>query len=573
MKTNWNLDKLYKDYNDPKYEEDFQKLEVAYTKLHEALNKENNVEELLLCEEEIMEISMNLAIYSELRQAVDSKDNKAMSQINRLMVLQSEAAKDLSSAQKIFGKADIDTDNKTINDYQALLKQAKIQYKHLLDDEVESMISAMDISGGSAWGQLQSFLTSTLQVEYNNKNITLSEIRNLAYDPDEKIRKEAYEAEIKAYKKIEDSIAFSLNNIKNQVSMLAKKRGYESPLELTLENSRMSKATLDAMLEAIKDYMPKFRKYLRHKGELLGDKDGLKFYNLFAPIGSLDKKYDLEECKDLLVNVFKNFTPELSNMMKEAFENEWIDFYPKSGKSGGAFCCGVPSLKESRILTNYDGTFSAVDTLAHELGHAYHDHLMNNERIMNMDTPMPVAETASTFNETFLGAYFLQKAQSREERLALLENDLREKTQCVIDIYSRFYFEDTVFKKAKEQFLMADDLCDIMKEAQELSYGDGLDKDYRHPYMWACKSHYYSSGLSYYNFPYAFGNLFAQGLYALYLKNPADFLPKYREMLRTTGVHSIEECGKLMGIDLTKKDFWNASLAMIAEEIEEFCNL
>ena len=199
--------------------------------------------------------------------------------------------------------------------------------------------------------------------------------------------------------------------------------------------------------------------------------------------------------------------------------------------------------------------------------------MQENERLLNMDAPMPVAETASTFNETFLGARALKNAETREEKLALIESDLKEKTQCVVDIYSRYLFETAVFEQARDRFLMPDDLKEIMLDAQEQSYGDGLDPAFRHPYMWACKSHYYSSGLSFYNFPYAFGNLFAEGLYALYLRDPEGFLPKYREMLRTTGVHSVEECGEMMGIDLTKKDFWEASLKMIADEIDEFCEL
>ena len=263
----------------------------------------------------------------------------------------------------------------------------------------------------------------------------------------------------------------------------------------------------------------------------------------------------------------------MSDMMAEAFDNEWIDFFPADGKEGGAFCGSVPSLKQSRILTNYDGTFGAVDTLAHELGHAFHNRMQENERLMNQDAAMQVAETASTFNETYLGAWALKNASTREERLSLLENDLREKVQCVVDIYSRYLFETAVFEQAQTKFLMPEDLKALMLEAQDKSYGDGLDPDFRHPYMWCCKSHYYSTGVSFYNFPYAFGNLFAQGLYALYLKDPDGFIPKYCDMLRLTGIHSVEECGEMMGIDLTKKDFWAASLALIEKEIDEFCAL
>ena len=592
MKTNWNLDVIYKGFNDPAYEEDIVKAEGAYQALHAAVEKAKNtdlteagdpalrkevIEDLLLSQEKIAELIGKIGNYIGLRQSVNTRDGEVMAQMARIMRMDAAAAEDAAAATKLLGKAEgvdaLSEKSPVIAAYRALIREAEKQVSHMLSDEVESMVAAMDMTGGAAWGQLQSYMSSTLKVDYRDQVLTLSEVRNLAYAADPGVRKDAYEAELKAYEKVQDAIAFSLNNIKNQVTMLSKKRGYESPLAMTLEHSRMSRKTLDAMIEAMKEFMPAFRKYLRKKGEILGDTNGLKFYNLFAPLGASDEKYTVEEAKNLLTGVFEHFTPKMAKMMEDAFDHEWIDFFPADGKEGGAFCAGVPCLKESRILTNFDGTFGAVDTLAHELGHAFHNYMQENERLMNMDTPMPVAETASTFNETFLGAHALKNAKTKEERLALLESDLKEKTQCVVDIYSRYLFETAVFEQAQEKFLMAGDLKAIMLDAQAQSYGEGLDPEYRHPYMWACKGHYYSSGLSFYNFPYAFGNLFAQGLYALYLQDPEDFVPKYCEMLRTTGVHSIEECGEMMGLDLQKKDFWEASLRMIEEEIDEFCEL
>ena len=283
-------------------------------------------------------------------------------------------------------------------------------------------------------------------------------------------------------------------------------------------------------------------------------------------------KFTIEEARDYLLTCFETFTPEMSDMMREAFDNEWIDFYPRKGKSGGAFCAGLLDDKQSRILTNFDGTFGAVDTLAHELGHAFHNKQIENERRLNQDYPMPVAETASTFNEVFLGNYAIRNA-SEGEKLALLENSIQGANQCIVDIYSRYLFETAVFEQSQQKFLMADDLKEIMLDAQKKTYGDGLDPEYLHPYMWVCKSHYYSSELSFYNFPYAFGNLFAEGLYAIYLREGDAFVDKYKKMLNATPTASIEDIGKQMGIDLTDKKFWQDSLSRIAGQIEEFCAL
>ena len=255
--------------------------------------------------------------------------------------------------------------------------------------------------------------------------------------------------------------------------------------------------------------------------------------------------------------------------MQEAFDNQWIDFYPKKGKAGGAFCSGVYRRKESRILTNFDGYFGSVGTLAHELGHAYHNRQLEGERILNQGYSMPVAETASTFNEIHLGEYALRGAKG-EERLNLLQNDLQDQTHVIMDIYSRYLFESNVFERCRSSFLMAKDLNAMMLEAQKEAYGDGLDQDCLNPGMWICKSHYYRTGLSFYNFPYAFGNLFALGLYAMFKEEGEAFVAKYRKMLRATSTCSVEDAGRMMGIDFGKKEFWKAGLEEIASRVELF---
>ena len=248
-------------------------------------------------------------------------------------------------------------------------------------------------------------------------------------------------------------------------------------------------------------------------------------------------------------------------------------FYPRDGKVGGAFDCGVPSAKMSRVLTNFDGAFSDIVTLAHELGHSFHDRQVFSHSILNQDYSMPVAETASTFNEVLVMNEAISKASDKDEKIALIENQLMDACQIICDIYSRYTFEASVFEHRPTEFLSADRMCELMLLAQKKAYGDGLDEKFMHPYMWLCKGHYYSGGLSFYNFPYAFGGLFARGLYARYKKEGAAFVKTYKEMLRATSVMDIEECAKIAGVDLTDRAFWCEGLRSIADEIDEFCEL
>ena len=428
----------------------------------------------------------------------------------------------------------------------------------------------MSISGGKAWGDLFSFLTAGVEVDYNGEKTTLSAIRGLAEDEDKEVRKAAYEAELACYAKIRDSIAFALNSIKAQVNTEAQLRGYASPLDMTLSDSRMQRDTLEAMLEAIREYLPKFHEYLRHKAKLLGYENGLPWYELFAPMGeSSSATFTVEDAHKYLVDHFSNFAPDLADMIDRAFKEEWIDFYPRAGKVGGAFCSNLPFIKESRILTNFSGSFGSVVTLAHELGHAYHGQQIQEHRVLNTGYTMPVAETASNFNELIIVNDAIAHSQGGE-KIRLIESQLQDCTQIIADIYSRFLFEDEVIRRRNEKFMFAPDLEQIMLDAQKTAYGDGLDPTLLHPYMWCCKSHYYRAGLSYYNFPYAFGGLFARGLYAKYMEEGEAFLPKYRELLRATTVDTVEGVAHIAGIDLTKPEFWRTSLQTIADNIDLF---
>lgn len=410
-------------------------------------------------------------------------------------------------------------------------------------------------------------------MEYNGGVTNLSAIRNLAYDPDPAVRKSAYEAELACYDKIKDSVAFALNSIKMQVINECQVRGYASPLDKALYQSRMKRETLDALLGAMDEYMPKFWQYLRAKGKALGHENGLPWYELFAPMGKSDKKYTTQDAKDYLLNIFGGFDSQLHDMVERAFDEAWIDFYPRNGKVGGAFDCGVPSARQSRVLTNFDGAFGDIVTLAHELGHAFHDQQVFSHPLVCQEYTMPVAETASTFNEVLTVSAAIDAAESKDEKLALIESQLSDACQIICDIYSRFLFESSVFEARPQEFLDADRLCQLMLEAQKKAYGDGLDQSCLHPYMWLCKGHYYSGSLSFYNFPYAFGGLFARGLYAKYQQEGKDFVPLYKKMLHATSVTCVEDTAKIAGIDLTDKAFWRQGLQSLADEIDLFCQL
>lgn len=583
MNKEWSLDVLYKGFSDKNYKEDREKL-IELTEevrnFSEALSKQSEEEENLIKAINYLEqyqlLIQKLSYYLSLRHSVNTADSETVNEMSTFDKKLSESYKPMAAIKKfISGINDIEQYMEKypkLRAYQYLIAEMKKESEHLLSDDMEEVIAKLNITGGSAWGSLQGYLTSTLEVEFRESIVTLPEIRNMAHSEDASVRKDAYFAELKAYEKIKDAISYSLNNIKGQVNTICELRGYESALAMTLQQSKMKKETLDALLEAIREYLPVFHKYLKHKAKLMGYQGGLPWYDMFAPIGESNTKFTAEDAKEYLVKHFRGFSDDLADMVEEAFDDEWIDFYPRKGKVGGAFCENIPFVKQSRILTNFTGALNDVVTLAHELGHAYHGFNIQEHLPLNVNYSMPVAETASTFNEALIMEAAIKETNGRE-KMALIESQLQDVTQIICDIYSRFLFESEVFEKNKTGFLFAGELEKMMLAAQKEAYGDGLDPEYLHPYMWVLKGHYYQESINFYNFPYAFGGLFARGLYEKYKNEGEDFLPKYRALLNATTVMSVEDAAKEAEINLEDPQFWRISLKTIEELIDQFIKL
>ena len=571
----WTLEDLYPSFESKEFKQDVEAYKALKGKF-ESLTLEDSIEgitQVVKLLEESTVLTGRLYNYIHLTLATDTTHETATQVEVQLAGVSADLQATYAKVSKFLGtiQTDITTDP-FLAEYRYYFEEAKKDATHLLSDELEEVLAKMSISGGKAWSQLFDFMWSSAQGEYKGEVVTLSEIRGKAYDSDAEVRKSAYEAELKMYDAIKEPIAFSLNHIKKEVLTTSQLRGFESPLAHTLEASRMSRETLDALLEAIREYLPNFRKYLRHKAALLGHENGLPFYDLFAPVGNSSRTFTVEESKDYLIENFKTFSADLAEMTEEFFDKHYIDFYPRKGKVGGAFCANLPMIKQSRVLTNFTGSLSDVVTLAHELGHAYHGLHIENHRPLNQDYSMPVAETASTFNENIIMNTAIKEA-SDEEKIALIESQLQDTTQIIVDIYSRYLFESAVFENREQSFMFSKDLEEMMLSAQKEAYGDGLDQAYLHPYMWACKPHYYSTGLSFYNFPYAFGGLFSKGLYAIYQEQPEGFVEKYQELLRATTVSSVEDTAKVLGVDVSTPEFWKKALAEVAESIEAFIAL
>lgn len=451
------------------------------------------------------------------------------------------------------------------------LRQAKQRAAHLMSPAEEALAAELNVTGGAAWEKLFDTLTSqitvSLELDGQQRALPMSMVRNLAYAAERDRRRRGYEAELAAWQQVAPTLAAAMNSIKGQVLALTRQRGWESPLDETLFQTRIDRQTLDVMQAAARDAFPDFRRYLRTKARALG-LERLAWYDLFAPVSSGGRAWNFDEASAFVIEQFGAYSAKMRDYAARAFRERWIDAEPRAGKEGGGFCMWLRG-DESRILVNFTPSYNAMSTLAHELGHGYHNLNLAGRTPLQRSTPMTLAETASIFCETLVKEAALQHA-SPAEQLEIIEASLQGSCQVVVDITSRFLFEQRVFEQRQQRELAPEELSEIMLQTQRETYGDGLDSSALHPFMWAAKPHYYSSDRSFYNFPYMFGLLFGLGCYARYQENPEAFRQNYDDLLSSTGLADAAALAGRFDIDLHAPAFWRGSFDVIRREIDRF---
>ncbi len=466
--------------------------------------------------------------------------------------------------------------SETARAHEFYLREALVAARHQMSPAEEELATLLYPVSGSAWAKLHADITSQMQVPYTNvageaNPLPMSMIRAMATDPDRETRRTAYEAELAAWETAAMPLAAALNSLKYETDTVAKRRGWDSPLDVAAFGNHIDRQTLDAMLSAARASFPKFRQYLKAKAGVIAPGSSLAWYDLFAPVGDPDARaaYPWEEAESFVAEQFGTYSPKLQGFAERAFREKWVDAGPRPGKRDGAFCMSVRG-SESRILHNYRPSYDGVSTLAHELGHGYHNLCLAERTALQHGTPMTLAETASIFCETIVKEGVMRRATPAEQ-LVILEASLQGQCQVVVDITSRFQFERGVFERRRERELSVEELCALMTGAQSDTYGDGLDETKRHPFMWAVKGHYYGS--TFYNFPYMFGLLFGLGLYAQYEREGESFRPRYDELLSRTGMSDAATLADGFGINIRDEGFWASSLELIGRDIERFVSL
>jgi pepF/M3 family oligoendopeptidase len=593
----WDLNSIYPGIETKDFQDDWEKLvsqqEVLGQffaersgqngKVENASDLPQQVETLITGLNDALLLGNSLDAYLNLLVAADSFDQAARRKLSEFDPIFTRLRNDIRRFQRYVGEIagalpQILESNPVARVHAFQLQEAADRSRYLMSPVEEDLAAELSTSGGNAWRKLQNTMTSQATVEFELEgevqNLPIPALINLHSHPDEEVRRRAYFAELKIWEELGEPLAAALNGVKGSYGVLARRRGYPDALHSALEICRIDQETLNALLDAMRGSFPMFRRYLGAKASRLG-KTKLPWWDLFVPLGEINKSYTITEAREFILEHFARFSKELHDFARQAFDQQWIDVFPRKGKRGGAFCMSINKVKESRVLCNFDGSLDEVFTIAHELGHGFHNRCIFRAGKTELQRiyPMTLAETASIFCETIIQDAILAQVRDPGEELSILETTLIGNTQVIVDVYSRYLFEKEVFERRAHAELSPEELCEIMREAQLATYGDALDERYLHPYMWTWKPHYYFDHLSFYNFPYAFGLLFGTGLYALYRQRGAAFIPEYVDLLASTGEATPAQLASRFEIDIHQPDFWQRSLNVIGERIDRYLNL
>jgi oligoendopeptidase F len=581
-RVRWNLAPVYSSFDDPSFARDKDIASALAREFAETAGKAPSGEafapwlaSILGLMDETEALVENLGAYCYASFSVDTKDARAQAEINAVEELKPLVSKARASFRESLASRETELraawDGESFLPYRFILEEELFESGKQMRSDMEELAADLSRSGADAWSRLQESLSSNASApweEETGERKTVVELRGIAYDPDRAKRERAFRKELACWESVEIPMAAALNGVKGANVCLDARRGWEDALERSARHSRIQSGTLGSLIASLEESLPAFRRYLKAKAKILGI-GKLAFFDLFAPLGPSPKRYSWEEIRSTVVSRFSGFDPLMGDFARRAFDGSWIDAQPRAGKVGGAFCIDFPSIGESRILCNDEGSYYTLSTVAHELGHAYHHDCVKDLPHSLKAYPMTLAESASIFAETLVIEGALSASEGAE-RLSLIEFFLRDACQVVVDILSRFYFERDVFKRRADSEIPPAELCAMMADAQARTYGDALDPGFLHPYMWAAKGHYYYADTSFYNFPYAFGLLFALGLYARSREEGKPFAARYREILRETGKASAEDVARKAGYAGLSGDFWRQGLALVEERVLQF---
>ncbi len=545
------------------------------------LNRKNMSawEGLFLASEDLMARLSHLSSYLGCLAAVDARNEDYQREQAAMAHTWAEFAKlqvQLLEAIKHVGDKVFSTfvARKRLKNARYFIERMREESHRTMTPDKEILAADLSVDGMDAWGRLYDTVSGKLEfdMEYpdgRQERLSMSQRRSLLEDPDRRVRRAAFKGGNEAWQSMEDVAAAALNAISGSRLTLNKHRGVSHFLDIALFQSAISKETLDAMFKAIYDNIEIPLRILRLKARTL-NLESLPWYDLSAPLPVKDQqRFSWEQGSGFVDTAFSRAYPTLGTFFESMFKKKWIEWEPRTGKRPGGFCTSSLLIGESRIFMTYQGGLGDILTLAHESGHAFHSYTMRDLRPFAHNYPMTLAETASTFGEMILIDGLLHDTSiSEEQKALLLDTQLGHAAIYLMDIPVRYEFEKCLYEERAEGELSVSRFKELMVSTQRQVFGDLLEQGGEDSLFWASKLHFYITEVTFYNFPYTFGYLLSRGLYAMFLAEGKNFLPRYEEFLKLTGSDTADGVAlKTIGRDLRTTEFWTEAIKSLEEPL------
>ncbi|HHX8684313.1 M3 family oligoendopeptidase [Vibrio diabolicus] len=585
----WDLSIVYNDLSDPRIQDDIALVEQCIDLLNKQSADCGNVEIMqnaILTNEAASRLAGTVANFASCYASVDATNAEAKSLLGKMTRIFSELSQAFSPFDLTLTHADeefilrvLDHENPDISGQAfSILNSRKLADTRLSNAE-EQLLAAMSVDGKSAWGNLYDNLTGSLKVklEYadgKSEVLGFSQAASILYGSEFERQEAAWRGVQDAMQTHQESFAAILNALAGWRLTENKKRSTKREvhfLEPSLHGSRIQAETLNAMMTVAKD-----SRAIGQKAGLLMAKvhglDEMKPWNHLAAMPALSgeaKVYDFDEAIDVICEAFETVNPEMSEFVRLMVQNGWIDAAPNASKRLGAYCTKLPATRTPLVFMTWSGSRSDLMTLAHELGHAFHNWVIRDLPLCQTYYPMTLAETASIFAENIVRDHLISKAESVDEKLEMLWEELSSALALMINIPVRYEFEKSFYERRQDEELTADEFCELMSETWKEWYGDVMSEP--DPYFWASKLHFSIDSVSFYNYPYLFGFLFSKGIYAQRETKGEAFYTDYINLLRDTGCMMAEDVvEKHLSMDLTQPTFWQQSVELVREKVDEF---
>ncbi|CDT59449.1 M3 family oligoendopeptidase [Vibrio coralliirubri] len=585
----WDLSIAYSDLNDAKIEQDIELIQQCIELLNLHVEKRHIIlamQNAIQTSEAAGTLLSTINTFANCHASVDATHTEAKALLGRVAKLNSEMSQAFSPyedtlihAEPEFIDAVLEHDSADVAGQRFAIESSRKLSSSRLSVAEEQLLAAMKVDGRDGWARLYDNLTGSLKLSLKldgeEEALGFSQAASLLYGSEFDKQEPAWRAVQGAMKTHQESFASILNALAGWRLTENKKRSKISDvhfLDPSLHGSRIVPETLDTMMS-----VAKANRAVGQKAGLLMARvhglDEMKPWNHLAampPLGDAESKvYPFDEAIEVIKTAFAEVNPEMADFVALMVENGWIDAAPAANKRLGAYCTKFAATRTPLVFMTWSGSRSDLMTLAHELGHAFHNWVMKDMPLCQTRYPMTLAETASIFAENIVRDHLLKQAQTRNEKLEMLWEELSSSLALMVNIPVRFEFEKAFYEQREKGELTAQQLCDLMETTWKEWYGDAMTE--ADPYFWASKLHFSISQVSFYNYPYLFGYLFSKGVYAQRDAKGEQFYGDYVSLLRDTGSMMAEEVvQKHLGMDLTQADFWQQSIDMVKVQIDEF---